>query len=163
MPDYQLGKIYKIINEDLPDLIYFGSTTQKRLSTRMAGHRCEANTRYPSRSKILFESGTPKIILVEKFPCNDKMELLKRERYYIENNECINKCIPGRIPKEYREDKKEKIKEQKKKYYENNKEKLLERKKVYDQENKEKNKEKRKEQNKIYYQKRKHKKYLECI
>jgi len=104
MPDYQNGKIYKIINDDLPNLIYYGSTTQKRLSRRMATHRCQAIKPNPTKSKILFESGTPKIILVELFPCNSKEELYKRERYYIENNECVNYKLPGRTQKEYYED-----------------------------------------------------------
>jgi hypothetical protein len=37
-----------------------------------------------------------KIELVENYPCNSKNELMKREGYYIQNNECINKCVAGR-------------------------------------------------------------------
>jgi len=37
-----------------------------------------------------------KIELVEEFPCESKEQLNKREGYYIQNNECVNKNIPGR-------------------------------------------------------------------
>jgi hypothetical protein len=43
-------------------------------------------------------------VLVEKFPCESKDELHARERYYIENNECVNKYIPNRTNAEYRQD-----------------------------------------------------------
>jgi hypothetical protein len=39
------------------------------------------------------------------------MELNARERWWIENNECVNKYIPTRTDKEYYEAHKEKIKE----------------------------------------------------
>ena len=38
---------------------------------------------------------------MKSFPCNTKLELEKRERYYIENFECVNKSIPTRTKKEY--------------------------------------------------------------
>ena len=120
MPDYQNSKIYKLVNDELPDLIYYGSTTQP-LFKRLYQHKDKYNT---SSSKLLFEKGNVKIILCENFPCNCKEELIKKEREYIENNNCINKRIPSRTKKEYNEDNKEKINEYKKEYYENNKEKL---------------------------------------
>jgi hypothetical protein len=56
-----------------------------------------------------------KIVLVEEVECKSKEDLHKRERYYIENNECVNKYIPGRTrketQKEYRDANKEIIKE----------------------------------------------------
>jgi hypothetical protein len=48
--------------------------------------------------------------LVENYSCNSKKELETRERYYIENNECVNKNMPTRTMKEYQEENKEKIK-----------------------------------------------------
>jgi gas vesicle protein len=69
------------------------------------------------------------------------MELNRREGEHIRNNNCINRYIAGRTKKEYREDNKEKIKEQKKEYYEDNKEKI----KQYLENNKEKIKEQMKE------------------
>ena len=41
------------------------------------------------------------IVLVELAPSNSKMELHQRERYHIENNECVNKQIPTRTDEEY--------------------------------------------------------------
>jgi len=90
MVNYENGKIYKIVNDEL-NLTYYGSTTQQ-LSKRKAKHKCKSND---SNSKILFTTETkPEIFLVELFPCNTKEELLQRERFYIENNECINKNKP---------------------------------------------------------------------
>jgi hypothetical protein len=39
------------------------------------------------------------IILVENYPCNNKYELEAKERWYIENNDSINKNIPTRTKK----------------------------------------------------------------
>ena len=110
MVNYQEGKIYKIYNDDIPNKVYYGSTCNT-LVKRLYIHKAIFNT---CSSSVLFPGA--KIVLVEKFPCNDKMELHKRERYYIENNECVNKAIPGRYDKgrqQYQKD-----------YYNDNKEKL---------------------------------------
>jgi hypothetical protein len=77
------------------------------------------------------------IILVEKFPCDCKYELLKRERYFIENFECVNKIIPTRTKKEYYEKYKEEIKKKTKDYRNNNKEKIAKNYKEYRIKNKE--------------------------
>ena len=99
MPNYMNGKIYMLTNGS--GLNYYGSTTQK-LSSRMSGHRAtykkykEKKIGKQETSRLLFDKdfkGT-KIILVENFPCSSKYELEKRERFYIDNNECVNKCIP---------------------------------------------------------------------
>ena len=60
------------------------------------------------------------IELYEKFPCNDKQELHKREGEVIREISNLNRNVAGRSYKEYRYDNKEKIKQ----YYENNKEKV---------------------------------------
>jgi hypothetical protein len=78
------------------------------------------------------------IILIEKFPCVDKMELHKRERYWIEKLDCCNKAIPTRTSKEWYKDNKEKIKVKTKAYREANKEKLNAKCKAYREANKEK-------------------------
>ena len=44
------------------------------------------------------------IILVESYPCENKNELHSRERYYIENNNCVNKIIPTRTSKEFKKE-----------------------------------------------------------
>ncbi len=135
MPDYQNAKIYKLVNDTL-GLTYYGSTT-KKLSVRKGQHKYQS-TRKNTTSKLLFQGeGKVDIVLVEKFPCNDKEELNMRERFYIENNECVNKNVPGRTGKEYYENNKEQICEQNKEYHQKNKEQICERKKDYYQNNKE--------------------------
>jgi hypothetical protein len=149
MPDYKNGKIYKIVNDKL-GLTYYGSTTQI-LSQRMGGHIVAKkrfdNGKCPNMTSFQLLDGNQKIYLVEKYPCNDKNELERRERYYIENNDCVNKCIPSRTNKEYRIDNKDKIKQYQKEYDKNNKDK----KKEYMKEYQKDNKDKRKEYDKEYY------------
>jgi molecular chaperone DnaK (HSP70) len=159
--NYKNSKIYKLVSLQT-DKIYIGSTTQplyKRFGLhKNAGNKC--------MSKELIKYDDCKIILIENFECNNKEELCKRERYYIDlyKDIIINKTIPTRTIKEYRQDNKEKINEQTKKYYETNKEKRKEQMKKYREENKEKineqtkkyiedNKEKIKEYNKEYKKK----------
>tara|TARA_R110002012_G_scaffold15393_2_gene61466 strand:- start:87 stop:686 length:600 start_codon:yes stop_codon:yes gene_type:complete len=118
MPNYQDAKIYKLINDSMPGLVYYGSTCNT-FSKRLGQHKDKQNT---CSSKCLFEDGTVQIILVEKYPCTDKMELNARERYYIENNDCVNKSIPGRTRKEYYKDNQEKIVLYSREYKEKNRE-----------------------------------------
>ena len=152
--EYQEGKIYKIFNLDMPEeLPYFGSTIQK-LGDRYIQHNSISNI---STSKKLFEYGRPKIVCVEKFPCNSKKELEVRERYYIENFDCINIQIPGRTDKEYKEDNKEKIAETRKKWRKDNKEKIAEYDKIYRENNKEKIAEYNKKYDKKYRENNKEK------
>lgn len=102
MPDYSNAKIYKMYNDDAPNLIYYGSTVSP-LCKRLWGHKTNfkcGDKKYTSRQ--LFEvSENVKIILVESFPCNSNEELLKRERFYIENNTCVNRQIPNRYKGEW--------------------------------------------------------------
>jgi len=129
MPDYQKGKIYKLWCPD-NDLVYIGSTIQPLYSRfrehkKLAHHNCN--------SKLLFEAcNNVKIELIEEYACNNKMELNKREGEHIRANDCVNKVIPGRTDKEWREDNKDKIKE----YCENNRDKIKEQKKEYYKKNK---------------------------
>ena len=156
MVNYQNGKIYKIIC-DKTNTTYYGSTTQL-LCKRLHGHKTQKNCMVKNMTN-------PKIYLIELCPCNTKEELQKRERYFIENNECINKNIPLRTNKEWRQVNKEDIKEKAKEYYEKNKDILDEKNKLYYEKNKDKmkeyrenNKDKMKEYYQIYYEKNKEKK-----
>ena len=142
MVNYKNGKIYKLVNDEL-NLTYYGSTCNE-LRKRLYGHKSGAKNKECTSHK-LFESGICKIYLVEKVSCEDKMELTKRERFYIENNECVNKYIPRRTDKEYLQDNKEKISQKKKLYNEKNREKLLQKAKDYKEYNKEKISQKQKE------------------
>ncbi len=64
------------------------------------------------------------IELYEKYPCNDKAELCKREGEIIRQIGTLNKCIAGRTKKEYIQDNVDKVKEYQKTYREVNAEKL---------------------------------------
>lgn len=154
MPDYSKGKIYKLTTP-LSDEVYYGSTIQL-LSKRKGGHKDKylkwkkTNVKYISSCKLFeYDCNEVCITLIENYPCNSKEELEARERYYIENNICINKNIPQRTQKEYREDNQdiikeyreknnEKLKEYHKQHYLENKEKIKDRNKNYCLENKEK-------------------------
>ena len=136
MPDYSKGKIYKIVN-DKNDKIYFGSTCQS-LSQRMGNHRGKQYLKLYTSNKLGVDLKECKIILVENVNCNSKEELLKRERYYIENFDCVNKNIPGRTLKEYYQENKDKLTEKGKIYRQNNKKKIYEKNKKYNEKNKDK-------------------------
>ncbi len=122
MVNYQNGKIYKIVGNGQT---YYGSTCEKTCAMRMTYHR-KSYKRY-KKGKCRFVTSFPLlddescyILLIELYPCGSKDELHARERSYIENNECVNKVIPGRTKKEWRIDNKEKIRE----YRVNNKDKI---------------------------------------
>jgi hypothetical protein len=135
----EYARVYKL--ESSNGLVYYGSTTQKVLSQRLAKHKSEVNnTSKRCRSHLLFTEGdTVTITLVENVEnCKDKYELQARERWYIENNDCVNKTIPNRTSKEWREENKESIMANAKEYYQLNREELLEKRKEYREANREK-------------------------
>jgi len=132
--DYKNGKIYKLVSNSLPD-IYIGSTTQplpKRLHLHKNSFKFfkDGKKVYKSTAFKLFEQGDVEIVLIELCPCNSKMELEAKERYFIETLECVNKVIPTRTQQEYRNSSegKEKIKTTRKIYNDSNKDKI----KLYD-------------------------------
>jgi len=96
--NYQDGKIYKLTGGGLT---YYGSTCQS-LCKRLANHRGvkkhfdNGKTTEKVSSFQVLEMPDCDICLVENYPCNSKEELHMRERWYIENNECINKHLPIR-------------------------------------------------------------------
>ena len=161
MTNYQLGKIYKIVC-NTTGLTYYGSTCEPTLARRLAGHvgkyQCWKNNKkghFCTSSQVL-EGKNYDIILVENFPSDNNMELHKRERYYIENNDCVNKKIPLRTDKEYSFDNRERInaygvqwrvnnKDKVDDYYLNNIDHILDTKAEYRVNNKEKIKEKQSE------------------
>ena len=94
MPNYQNGKIYKIISQHT-DKCYVGSTTLKYLSTRLAKHRGDYKKNSGGvTSKYILELGDYEIVLLELYPCNSKDELHKRERHYMDILDCVNKRKP---------------------------------------------------------------------
>jgi hypothetical protein len=157
MNKYEKGKIYRIVDNAYTKF-YYGSTVNE-LSKRMAHHRCgyqlykNGKFNYTTSYNLFDDFGVEncKIELVELFPCLSKTELNQREGWYIQNNECVNKVIPGRTEKEYKKQyyqtNKDKLKEHQKEYNEDNKEHLKQKRKEYKQANKEHLKQKRKEYN----------------
>ncbi len=112
MPDYQKGKIYKIIS-DQTDKMYFGATVQKYLCERFRGHKKDMKKGKYCSSKEILVFDDAQIVLIENFPCNSKNELAARERHFIELNKdvCVNIQVPGRTIKEYNQTQKVKDKE----------------------------------------------------
>ena len=149
MKDYLKGKIYKIVC-NLTNLTYIGSTCEPTLARRLASHVGDymkwlnGKHRFITSFKII-EGGNYNIILVEECPCESSDQLHARERHYIETVECVNKVIPTRSMKEWKEINKEKIKECEKIYREANKDHIKVRKKQYNEDNKEHIKEYKKE------------------
>jgi hypothetical protein len=167
MVNYSDGKIYKIVC-DTTNLTYIGSTCES-LCNRLGKHAYnyrnygKNHNRYYT-SYMVLENNNYKIVLLEKNSCNDKTELLARERFYIENNECVNKQVPLQNKTEYRQQhrdnfnkysqlyhsknrakRNEQAKEYNKIYYNLNKEKVKEQKQIWREDNKVKLADKRKE------------------
>ncbi len=148
MVNYNNGKIYKIIDNTNGN-IYIGSTTKQYLSQRLAGHVSDyknfINNKYHFvTSFTIIENNDYTIELIELYPCGSKDELHAREGYHIRNNECVNRIIVGRTPKEYFEDNKDTIREYTRAYCDNNKDKIREYMKAYCDNNKDKIRERKK-------------------
>lgn len=115
---YNFSKIYKIINTETDD-IYIGSTTQKYLSERLAGHRQKARNRKNKSKlyKIMRTIGIDKfhIFLIRNVKCHNREELDKQEEIERKKQNATlntNKCHTTENEK----------REFRKKYYQNNRE-----------------------------------------
>jgi hypothetical protein len=133
MPNYANAKIYTIRSYQT-DKFYIGSTTQT-LPQRLTKHRSEFKRWKNGKSKNktssfeILQYDDYYIELLEIFPCHGKMELNKREGFYIRDNRdiCVNCIIAGRTKKEYYEDNKEHILKKQVRYRQNNTEKISKR------------------------------------
>ena len=110
MPDYSKSVIYTIRCRTDTSLIYVGSTIQP-LYKRWWGHKTgcfnSSDNHYnmPLYQKIRETSWDDWYIeLYEKYPCNDKQELCKREGEVIREVAYLMNTIPGRNKKEYEEE-----------------------------------------------------------
>jgi|DEB0MinimDraft_6_1074348.scaffolds.fasta_scaffold12927_1 hypothetical protein len=146
MPDYSKTVIYKIKhNEDYDDInIYVGSTTnfkgRKHRHKSNCNNENSKNYNNPIYQYIRDNGGWEQFVMIpiEEYSCNSKKEKEIKERYYIDLlKPKLNKNLPTRTRKEWREDNKQKIKE----YREDNKELILEKYKEWCENNKEKIKE----------------------
>ncbi len=120
---YKNSKIYTIRCKEDNNLVYIGATIQP-LYKRWHQHKCKSQLEHSNEyDKCLYikmrELGIDKfyIELYEHFVCNTKEELNKREGQLIREIGTLNKVIAGRTCKEYIDDNKEKIKENKKIHY----------------------------------------------
>jgi hypothetical protein len=92
--DYSQGKIYKIVCNKT-GLIYIGSTCnilEKRLKEHIGYYKAyieKKSNRLISSIFVTFNNDC-RIELIESYPCNNKIELQKREYYYIDNIDCVN-------------------------------------------------------------------------
>ena len=118
MVNYKNSKIYTIRSHHT-DKIYIGSTCnelRKRLHQHKYKYKYYLNGKYHYTSSFeIVKYDDAYIELYEYYPCNNKVELLKREGELIRKLDCVNKQIAGRSNKE-------KCKE----YYKTNKIKILE-------------------------------------
>lgn len=147
MPNYQNGKIYSIRSHKT-DKIYIGATIQP-LSYRFNDHKKNAYKKNCT-SHLILEYDDAYIELIEECKCDNKDQLSKREGEIIRStSNCVNKVIPNRTKKEYRNDNHEIINEKLRIYREKNKDKIAIKKK----EEYEKNKDKFREKNKLYREK----------
>lgn len=93
MNKYDDGKIYLLYILGLEDEVCYVGSTCKDLERRYLEHSRSDNI---CKSKLLFEDGNIVMIrLLEDYPCNNKKELLLREKYWIKQfPNCINKANP---------------------------------------------------------------------
>jgi len=168
MPNYQLGKIYKLWSPS-KNIIYIGSTTQtlsRRLSKHLGDYKAynKGDIKCYKTSYLILECEDYKIELLEDYACCNRQQLERKEGEYIKNNECVNKNVAGRTKqerdtyiKEYNKQYYTNNKEYHKEYNKNNKERNTEYMKKYLEEYNEANKEKLRDYRKQYYQKKKNK------
>ncbi len=140
MPNYELGKVYTIKCNQTGE-IYVGSTAQKKMCNRMAGHIQNLNDKKTKRSCTSFtilERNDYKVEVIEEYSCNNKEELEEREKYYIrklrdEGKVLVNANVPRQTRAEYEATPKAKamIKEDNKRYNAKHKDEIKEKRQEY--------------------------------
>lgn len=94
MVDYKKGKIYKIVCNNTQRQ-YIGSTCVG-LSQRLVEHRASYNRfingkiKNKSSAVEILQGGNYSIFLLEEYPCENRDQLVAKEREWIEKTECIN-------------------------------------------------------------------------
>jgi group I intron endonuclease len=125
---YANGKIYRLVN-NVDDEFYVGSTCGK-LSKRKNEHKSLTKSKphikiYQHLNNIGWENVS--IVLIEEYPCENKMELLRRERHWVDElNPSLNKQVPTRTQQQYRDDNKDRIRQRDASYYEKNRTRIIE-------------------------------------
>ena len=143
--NFDSPKIYALSSPHT-NLLYIGSTCLP-LSLRLRGHvelykqYLKGNNNRKCTAFKLFELGFDDVRIETIDDCDDvycKKALLKRERFWIENNNVVNKNIPSRTAKESSKAHYETHKEEKKQYYQENRDKRIQYAKEYINANKDK-------------------------
>ena len=107
---YQRAKVYKIISPHT-DKIYIGSTVEKTLAQRLAGHvrsyKCYLAGKYHYVSSFeILQHPEYRIVLVDSYPCDSRDRLLAREQHHIDlaGHGCVNmqKAFTGLTEQEYK-------------------------------------------------------------
>ena len=129
--DYSKSVIYKIVCRN-PEIkgYYVGSTTN--LTNRRNQHKITCNNEGKKgdcyKYEFIRENGgwdNWDVVKIEDYECDNKEDLHKRERYWIENLEAsLNQAIPTRTHKEYRVDNRDKFLNIQKIYRDNHKEEI---------------------------------------
>ena len=110
MNKYNNSRIFKIVDKSNND-IYIGSTInslEEALLSYKTGHNRKIKSREQDKKlqRELIKNlqielrKNLQIELLEDVNCEGAFELRERLRFHIENNNCINKRIPNRTPKE---------------------------------------------------------------
>ena len=135
--NYSKAVIYKIVCKDVSITnLYVGSTCEMR--NRKCHHKRESNNsqrkyQYKLYGMIEENGGWDNwdMIMIEQYPCENKLQKEKRERYWIEELKAdLNTVVPTRSKEEWKTDNPEKVKLSNVKFYENHKEER--RKKAYE-------------------------------
>lgn len=142
MVNYNNALIYKLCCKDTNiKEVYIGSTTN--FTRRKHNHKSscinEKDKKYNNKKYEFIRNNGGwenwQMILIEKVSCNDKLELHKIERDYIEKfNSFLNCYSPIKkkeYNKEYREKNREELLKKKKEYREKNREKIIIKRKEY--------------------------------
>ena len=121
MVNYANGKVYKLVN-NVDDEIYVGSTCSE-LRKRKNDHKSKSLGKRKNQSNYqhLNQVGWDniEIILIEAVNCNNKDELHRRERYWIETlKPSLNKQVPGRTKKQYTN--RDEFRQHRRNYFKNN-------------------------------------------
>lgn len=128
MPDYSKCKVYKIV-DNTTGKIYVGSTIQT-LRVRKAGH--VRSFKYWKKGKghyvssfDIIKNGDYDIVLIEEVDCQNKEQLHRVERKWIDELDCVNRCIPTRTHAERQKDYRQAHPDKRKQYYEAHKDQIL--------------------------------------
>ena len=138
MTDYANTIIYMIACKDSDvNHIYVGHTIE--FMHRYEQHRraCEDNKVQYKLYQIIRKYGgwdNWDMVIIEKYPCNNKEEACKQERFWIDQlNADLNTYCPYKSPEEVAKWRTEYMQDYNKKYYELNKDNLIKQSKLYQQ------------------------------